>query len=163
MNRKLFDKTLDFEINLIGYKNKGESIVFFLKAEAGDVEDRTIKIIPDFNIDVKDKMDYLKIPHHSSGSSSYLIDRFRNCDIESPTVATTTVYRRYSLPDKKVLKMYFAWGKESVIYATGDIENVENDCEKNGVIKTVFDITERKNVPIETALFGNAVCIGRDI
>ena len=33
MRRKLFDKTLDFEINVIGYKNKGESIVFFLKAD----------------------------------------------------------------------------------------------------------------------------------
>lgn len=33
MNRKLFDKTLDFEINLIGYKNKGESIVFFLRTD----------------------------------------------------------------------------------------------------------------------------------
>lgn len=34
MRRKLFDKTLDFEINVIGYKNKGESIVFFLKADS---------------------------------------------------------------------------------------------------------------------------------
>ena len=32
MKRKLFDKTLSFEINVIGHKDRGESIVFFLKA-----------------------------------------------------------------------------------------------------------------------------------
>ena len=29
----LFDRKLEFEINLIGYKHKGESIIFFLRTD----------------------------------------------------------------------------------------------------------------------------------
>lgn len=130
---------------------------------AGDVEERTIKAIPQFNIDVKDRIDYLKIPHHASSSSSYLIDKFIEADIEAPSVAASTVYRSHNLPDKKVLKKYYTWGKETKIYVTGDVESAENDHDRSGVIKTIFDITEKKDILIETALSGNAVCVAQDI
>ena len=73
---------------------------------AGDVENRTIKCIPDFNFDIKERIDYVKIPHHASSTASYLIDKFNDLDIASPAIATTTVYRIHNLPDKEILKRY---------------------------------------------------------
>ncbi|NBJ92448.1 hypothetical protein D5281_07495 [bacterium 1xD42-62] len=65
----------------------------------------------------------------------------------------------HNLPDKNVLKRYAAWGRDTAICATDDIENSENDNEKSGIVKTSFDVLERKEVPIQTSILGNAVCI----
>ena len=35
----------------------------------------------------------------------------------------------------------------------------QKDNEKSGMIKTSFDILEQREVPIETSLFGNAICV----
>ena len=51
------------------------------------------------------------------------------------------------------------WGNNVKVYSTGDIENPENDIEKNGIIRTSFDILEQKEIPIETRLLGNAVYV----
>lgn len=126
---------------------------------AGDVENRTIKCVPEFNFNIRERVDYIKIPHHSSLSADGLVDRFIELGIAAPSVATTTVYRAHQLPDKKVLKKYMKWGKNIEIYSTGDIENVGQDTEDNGIIKTTFDILEGKSIPIETFLLGNAVSI----
>lgn len=135
------------------------NIGHFYVVLAGDVENRTIKCIPDFNFNIKERIDYIKIPHHASQGSSYLIDRFNELGIASPALATTTVLRLHNLPDKEVLKRYAAWGKDIAVYATGDIENCENDIEKSGIVRTSFDVLERNEVPIKTMIFGNAVCV----
>ena len=126
---------------------------------AGDVENKTIKCIPDFNFEINDRIDYIKIPHHSSQSASCLIDKFYDLGIAPPAVATTTVYRIHKLPDKEILKRYVLWGNNTEVYSTGNIENAECDKEKSGVVRTLFDILEKKEIPIETYLCGNAVCV----
>lgn len=132
----------------------------FYAVLAGDVENRTIKSIPEFNFDIKERIDYVKIPHHASATAGCFIDKLNGLDISSPAVATTTVYRIHNLPDKEILKRYAMWGNYTEVYSTGDVESFEKDNEKSGVIKTSFDILERKKVPIETSLYGNAVCVG---
>lgn len=126
---------------------------------AGDVENRTIKCIPDFNFDIKGKVDYVKIPHHSSPTASCLIDKINSLNVLAPAVATTTVYRINNLPDKHVLEKYVRWGKDIEVYSTGSINSVIEDKKISGVIKTTFDILEKKDIPIETNLYGNAVGI----
>ena len=135
------------------------NIGHFYVVLAGDVENRTIKCIPDFNFDIKERIDYVKIPHHASSTAGYLIDKFNGLDIAAPAVATTTVYRIHNLPDKEILKRYAMWGNNTEVYSTGDVENAEKDNEKSGMIKTSFDILEQREVPIETSLFGNAICV----
>ena len=69
---------------------------------AGDVENRTIKCIPDFSLDIANQIDYIKIPHHSSLTASGFVDRLNDLDITAPAVATTTVYRIHKLPNKEI-------------------------------------------------------------
>lgn len=135
------------------------NIGHFYAVLSGDVENRTIKCIPDFNFDIKERIDYIKIPHHSSPSAGYLIDKFNELSISAPAVATTTVYRIHNLPNKEILKRYIMWGNNIQVYSTGDIESSEHDNGRSGTVKTKFDILEKKEIPIETALFGNAVCV----
>lgn len=121
---------------------------------AGDVENRTFKTIPDYDLEFP--IDYLKIPHHSSPSSGFLVDRLRELNIEAPNVATTTVFRKHRLPDKSVLAKYLSWGKKIEIYSTGSI-SVSGDGEKTGNIRTVFDVLHSEDDPIKTFLSGSAI------
>lgn len=126
---------------------------------AGDVENRTLKAMPDFCFDMADRVDYIKIPHHSSYSSSYIIDKFGELGIASPSIATTTVFRMHHLPDPEMLNRYMKWGNNIEVYSTGNVEKAEYDTKKAGVIKTTFDILENKDVPVETFIYGNAVAV----
>lgn len=126
---------------------------------AGDVEDCTLKSIPELNFDLKDRVDYVKIPHHASKSASFLVDRFNDMGVSAPSVATTTLFRVNKLPDKEVLKKYFLWGKDIEIYSTGNINNPDEDKSGVGIVRTTFDILNKKEIPIETQIDGNAVCV----
>lgn len=132
------------------------NIGHFIIILGGDVENRTINSIPDYNLYVEE-LDYLKIPHHSSESAMNLVDRFKHLGISSPSVATTTVYRSNGLPKETVLKKYIRWGNNMEIYSTGDVCDEKNDEDRIGIIRTSFDILENKEIPIETYLIGNAV------
>ena len=126
---------------------------------AGDVENRTIKCIPDFSLDIANQIDYIKIPHHSSLTASGFVDRLNDLDITAPAVATTTVYRIHKLPNKEILKKYAIWGPNVEIYSTGNVENAQLDMNEHGIIKTTFDILARNEIPIKTYLAGNAVSV----
>lgn len=162
MKRKLFDKTLSFEINVMGYKNRGESIVFFLKADDKAVYAGLVDCYEDESKNAALallKEEKVKYFNHASRTADYLINKFNQLGLASPAAAVTTVYRIHDLPDKEVLKKYIMWGNNVKVYSTGDIENPENDTEKNGIIRTSFDILEQKEIPIETRLLGNAVYV----
>lgn len=126
---------------------------------AGDVENRTIKYIPDFNLDIENQIDYIKIPHHSSLTASDFVDRLYALDIAAPAVATTTIYQIHKLPNKEILKKYAVWGGNIEIYSTGSIENEKLNTKGHGIIKTTFDVLERNEIPIKTYLVGNAVSL----
>lgn len=151
--RERFDMGNIYSVGLI------INIGHFYIVLAGDVENRTIKMISDFNFDIEGRIDYLKIPHHSSGTADFLIDKFKELDIEPPEVATTTVYRIHKLPDKQVLKKYFSWGGNTKIYSTGNIEDAEYDKESIGMITTTVDILEKTENSMKTNWSGNAVCV----
>lgn len=120
---------------------------------AGDVEDPTFRRVEDG--DMEYPVDYIKIPHHGSKSASFLPDKLDKLEIHAPNIATTTLYRRYDLPQGEVIDKYFEWGCQE-IYTTGNIEDKNAyDC-GYGVIKTTFDILE-KNEYIETELIGDAI------
>lgn len=121
---------------------------------AGDVENRTFRIIPDF--DICSPVDYVKIPHHASSSAAELVNRLIGLDVAAPSVASTTIYRANRLPDPEVLDMYKKWSPQIEVYSSGDLDS-SKDQERFGIIKTVFDVLQEEEYPIETALIGNAV------
>jgi beta-lactamase superfamily II metal-dependent hydrolase len=121
---------------------------------AGDVENRTFAIIPDF--DIVAPIDYIKIPHHASSSGVGLVEKLKNLDIDAPSIASTTVFRTHSLPDPSVLSVYKRWSPQMQVYSSGSIDGNKDDL-RYGIVQTRFDILQKEEVAIETELFGNAV------
>lgn len=126
----------------------------------GDVENKTFKSIQEFSIQFP--IDYIKIPHHGSPSASFLVDKMDALSILPPSIATTTVYRKHSIPKKEVLDKYYIWGTNS-IYSTGNIENYKKDNLEYGLIRTTFDILEKREYQIETELEANAVEVKKKV
>lgn len=126
---------------------------------AGDVENPTFRKITD--ADVEYPIDYIKIPHHGSKSADFLPDKLTKLNITAPNIASTTLFRKHKLPQSDVVDKYFEWGCQEV-YATGNIED-ENSCVYGyGIIKTVFDILQRKEY-IETELLGDAILYEKEM
>lgn len=123
---------------------------------AGDVENPTFRNVED--ADIEFPLDYIKIPHHGSPSSSFLVDRMMGLGIQSPEIATTTLYRKGKIPKQKTLEKYRVWGTK-IICATGNIDDKNMDKNAYGIIKTTFDILEQNEFSIETRIEGNAVVI----
>lgn len=121
---------------------------------AGDVENRTFQVLPDYDLEFP--IDYIKIPHHGSSSSEILLDRLAGLGIEAPNVAVSTVFRRHHLPEQAVLKKYSSWGKKTELYCSGNPENM-GSAYKSGIIQTTFDVLQKCDFPIETSLYGGAV------
>jgi hypothetical protein len=80
-----------------------------------------------------------------------------------PSVATTTVYKKYALPDKAVLKRYRQWNANMEIYATDSIVDNDYKVDKYGVVTTTFDVIEKREYNIETELYGNAVMVSNSL
>lgn len=123
---------------------------------AGDVENQTFMTVEDGDIEFP--LDYIKIPHHGSPSASLLVDRMRNLNMRSPSVATTTLYRKGRIPKQEILEKYRIWGTETIC-ATGNVDDKKKDKNAYGVITTTFDVLEKKEYPIETRIEGNSVVI----
>ncbi len=126
---------------------------------AGDVEDRTIEQIPKFYIDRQ--IDYIKIPHHASNTSGKIIDKLKGCDMEAPEIATSTVYRSHDLPDENILERYIEWNHNMKLFLSGDLIP-QKDYTRLGLIRTIFNLTPRKEEDIITELHGNAVQINNN-
>lgn len=81
---------------------------------AGDVENRTFRVIPDHDLEFP--IDYIKIPHHGSSSAEILPDRLAGLGIKAPNVAVSTVFRMHHLPERAVLKnMVFGVKRQNCI------------------------------------------------
>lgn len=119
----------------------------------GDVENKTFSTLDEFEFGYP--VDYIKIPHHGSSTSSVVIDRFRENNISAPNIATTTVYRSGKLPQKETIIEYKNWGTKNIC-CTGSFFNSETEQNEYGVIKTNFDILENREYKIETMLEKNA-------
>lgn len=124
----------------------------FMILLGGDVEDRTLANIPLHYY--CNNVDYIKIPHHASKSSEKLIDILKENNVLPPVISTTTLFKKYNLPNIKVLEKYKKWGNNMKIYSVGNVDySNEGDY---GMIITSFDITEKDKVSIITTLKGNA-------
>ena len=126
---------------------------------AGDVENQTLRRIVDE--DMEYPVDYIKMPHHGSMSASFLPDKLEKLEIAAPNIATTTLYRRYRLPQNEVIDRYYEWGCQE-IYTTGNIEDSSSYNNGYGIIRTTFDILE-KNEYIETELIGDAIPYAKEL
>lgn len=126
----------------------------------GDVENQTIRRIPEGDLEYP--VDYIKIPHHGSKSANFLPDKMDSLNIETPNIAVTTLFRRFDLPQTEVIDKYFNWGCEE-IYATGNIQNAVCDNLGYGIIRTTFDILEKREYIAETELIGDAVTYEKEL
>ena len=125
---------------------------------SGDVENQTLSHIPEFNFEEYKFIDYIKIPHHGSKGSDALMKKFVNLCDYSPSVAATTVYRQHKLPNQEILELYKGY-KGIELYSTGSIVNFEKEKKQYGIIRTTFDVLEKRKFCIETHLYGNAISI----
>ena len=103
-------------------------------------------------------IDYIKIPHHGSKGSDTLMKKFVNLCGYSPSVAATTGYRQHKLPNQEILELYKGY-KGIELYSTGSIANFEKEKKQYGIIRTTFDVLEKRKFCIETHLYGNAISI----
>lgn len=122
----------------------------------GDIENDTIEIV---NNKIKrgnlgfftGAIDYLKIPHHCSSSSTEMFELLSEVPVIYNSI--TTVYRKGNLPDKKVLARYKKISDD--IYCTSNLEQEKNK-EKCGIVKFTVNILEQT---IKTEKMFNAVQI----
>lgn len=124
---------------------------------AGDVENRMIRNVPDAWIEYP--VNYIKIPHHASKTGEELVGRLMGLECALPNVAVTTLFRNYNLPDREVLRKYLYWNGDMELYSAGNVTDPEQDKDLYGIIKTSFDVLEKREYFIETELSGNAVTI----
>lgn len=127
----------DFSIALI--VNLGEFTYLF----GGDIQDSTIKKI-DF---IPEKIDYLKIPHHTSKGSLELLNWFESGYASG--IACTTEYSSSGLPNFESLDLYKNYFTS--IFSTKGLDEQKYEL---GVIHTVNDILTGK---FYTDLDGNGV------
>ncbi|MBE5812504.1 MAG: hypothetical protein E7314_02470 [Clostridiales bacterium] len=117
-----------------------------------DVMGKTIELIPNVISDkganfFKNRIDYLKIPHHSSEYSANLIEIL----LQDTKIfdSVTTVYRSSNLPAKAVLDKYKV--KSDKVYSTGNIERGEGTY---GILHSMVNIKEST---IKEELIGEAI------
>jgi ribonuclease BN (tRNA processing enzyme) len=91
------DKTIDLNKLSTSLMLTFNGIKIFL---GGDVQDMSIKSFVNF----PDKINFIKIPHHTSTTSTYLTKLLKN--VELTNIACTTVFNNGKLPEKKLLLKY---------------------------------------------------------
>lgn len=111
---------------------------------SGDIENPTIKLFSKKKI--PENLNFLKIPHHGSNSSNYLLDFIKNID-----VSCVTSYIRGSSknPRKSILSRY----QEISTHVYSSYNLVGDNDNDFGIICTTFDIIDDS---YEIELIGNA-------
>lgn len=105
---------------------------------AGDIENTSINKIDVFAI--TDLIDYIKIPHHSSNSSSHIFRIFDKVfNNVKGSISCTTEYVSGNLPNDDILNTYKNYYKR--VYSTG--KKNYRDFEY-GIIHTSYDLTRNK-------------------
>ncbi|PKL80295.1 MAG: hypothetical protein CVV25_04650 [Ignavibacteriae bacterium HGW-Ignavibacteriae-4] len=111
---------------------------------SGDIENQTIHRIPDFYFE---GLSYIKTPHHTSKSSTKLIDKIEKIyDNKIIPCAVSTTFKKHKLPDIDLIERYKKY--VDTFSSTGDGQT------GYGYIKTVFEIINQK---YSEELFGDAI------
>lgn len=132
---------------------------------AGDIENMSIKSISEF----PDRINYIKIPHHTSPTSSGIVKLLNKVDLTE--IACTTVYNN-KLPNKKLLSEYIHIVKDVFTTSKRIIDtNIKDNSSKFnqdskvnsslnndefGVVKVEIDVI---NGIYNTYLAGDAACV----
>lgn len=127
--RELLDKLYtfnDFSVALL-VSIGGVNFLF-----SGDIQDTTINKVKSFII--PDKIDYVKIPHHSSSGSLAL---HKWLEANKTSISCTTEFTVSGLPKLEVLDKYKLFSDE--IYCT----NKKNCTETVGVVHTTYDVLNK--------------------
>lgn len=77
----------------------GELNLFF----SGDVEDQSINQIADYHFE---NVRYIKTPHHSSTTSTKIVDKFEKNATAKILKSVSTVYKQHNLPHPDVVERY---------------------------------------------------------
>lgn len=118
---------------------------------AGDVDNMTFEsLINEADPEIPTVYNYIKIPHHGSSSGKKLIELLQ-MNGEVSEYASTSVYVRNCLPDKKVLTEY--GNVIETLICTSDIV-----CKKygNGIASLDFDLDTKT---VKTKYYGTAVAL----
>ena len=111
---------------------------------SGDIENQTINQIPDFYFE---GLSYIKTPHHTSKSSTKLLDKIENVfNDEKISSAVSTTYKTHNLPDTDLIQQYKKY--VTTFSSTGDGNT------GYGYVKTVFEIINKE---FTEELFGDAI------
>lgn len=70
---------------------------------SGDIEDQSISQIADFHFE---DLNYIKTPHHSSPTSTKLIDKVIENSQKSVLKSVSTIYKQHNLPHPDVVNRY---------------------------------------------------------
>ncbi len=145
LNKAHLKENKNIDVNLF-------SLAFFLEFGdlkvflGGDVEDDTINLIKN---DFIDQAHIIKIPHHSSDTSSSLINKI----IKRNKVACSSFSTRHGLPLTAVLQGYSQ--KVDKVYLTGNLNSKKN-TEKYGFIKYHYQYSLSETISLKVETSGNA-------
>ncbi|WP_185286183.1 MBL fold metallo-hydrolase [Chryseobacterium indologenes] len=110
---------------------------------SGDIENQTINLIPNY---LFENLTYIKTPHHTSKTSTKLLDKLDEVYINKVPFAISTTYRANKLPDKELIKDYKKYVTSFI--STGD------GTEGFGYVKIIYNITKMEYFKEE--LYGDA-------
>lgn len=148
-----FDKVIDAQYANTKIKKNDFSIALILEFEninillASDILKNTIELIKN-EVDMPEKFNYIKIPHHTSKSSENMLIQF-NAEYKAE-VACTTVFKSKKIPDKPLLKKYKNYCEK--LYCTDcEFTNGFNPTNQFGILYTSINIM--KNTFASKCLF----------
>lgn|GEM_PF-6229720 len=101
---------------------------------SGDIENQTINLIPDYHFE---GLSYVKTPHHTSNTSTKLLDKIGNSfdGIKIPTAVTTT-YKVFNLPKSELIEEYRKF--------VTSFNSTGRGTEGYGCVKTVFNVIKKE-------------------
>lgn len=111
---------------------------------AGDIENPTIRLFNKKKI--PENINFLKVPHHGSNSSTYIFNFIKNIDV---SCVTSYIRGNSKNPQKGVLDRYCEISTH--VYSSYNIDGDNDD--DFGIIYTMFDIIDDS---YKTQLIGNA-------
>lgn len=110
----------------------------------GDIEDQTITQIANYHFE---NINYIKTPHHSSTTSTKVIDKISENSVSKTLKSVSTVYKQHNLPHPDVVEKYKLISNSFISTGLG-----QND---SGIDYTSFNVIN--NQIIDEKHYGNCL------
>lgn len=105
---------------------------------SGDIEDQSINQIADYHFE---NIKYIKTPHHSSTTSTKLIDKLLNNSNTKALKSVSTIFKQHNLPNPDVIEKYKKIANSFISTGLGS--------EDSGVDFTRFNVISNKIITEE--------------